>query len=183
MRQANAQLHMDPPGPSQPAEYALLRMRLLFAASPGTPNLAPAICLFPGGNPSALLPGKPGRARAEGRMHALERALFQGQRPGLGSSEFAAAAAAAAGHEIRRLQGVLTSLAQQVSKHRAARKLSELEMRCSPRMESTVMPAYVCSRQGWALRTGTADGPPHSQALWPPSRPGKSTSGQAGPPA
>jgi len=113
-RYAAAQLQQEHRGLSLAAEYGLLRLRLQFASSPGTPGLPPAVCLFRGGDPSKLLPGKPARSKAEARLRSLEGQLFGGQQPSLDDSQFAATAAAAAVHEIQRLQAVITSLAQQV---------------------------------------------------------------------
>ena len=110
-RMATMQPQHRPPGPSPDAEYGLPHMRLVFAASPDTPGLPPAVCLFPGGNPSPLLLGKPACRTADVRMGRLEAELFEGQQPSLNGSQFAAAAVT--GHEIQRLQAAITSIAQQ----------------------------------------------------------------------
>ena len=109
---AQPDLKMPPP-----AEYALLRLRCIYA-SPQSSTVAaclpPAINVFCNASLEKLAPGKPALASLTSRLRQLTMELHAGAEPALDSQEFAAAVAALAQFEIERLQISLTRMAQQV---------------------------------------------------------------------
>ena len=96
------------------AEYALAQLQHEHLSSPATQQLPPAANLLPGGALERLAPGTPGLLALQRREAALERQLFDGQRPDLTTPCMAAAVASLAVFEISRLQVSIVRTAQQV---------------------------------------------------------------------